>query len=126
MSKSTIAADEISSPETSTGNPAWFKDTLTSKFNVVEKSRDEAVGSDKFKGIKNEKYYKGSYYYFKYDEQLLKDTNSFSARTISSQSLAEAGHMAAHSAIWIFLPYQKLFPGIGSSFLALISLGCVC
>ena len=49
--------------------------------------------------IKNEKYYKGSYYYFKYDEQLLKDTNSFSARTISSQSLAEAGHMAAHSAI---------------------------
>ena len=49
--------------------------------------------------IKNEKIFKGCYYSFKDEEQLPKDTNSFCAETISGHSLAETGHMAAHSAL---------------------------
>ena len=49
--------------------------------------------------IKNEKFFKGCYYSFKDEEQLLKDTDSFCAGTISDHSLAQTGHMAAHSAL---------------------------
>ena len=58
-------------------------------------------GSPAFKwfSIKNEKFFKECFLYFKDDEQLLKDTDSFCAGTISGHSLAENGHMAAHSAL---------------------------
>jgi len=49
--------------------------------------------------IKNEKIFKGCFFSFKDEEQLLKDTNSFCAGTISGYSLAETGHLAAHSAL---------------------------
>ena len=42
--------------------------------------------------IKNEKFFKGCFFSFKDEEQLLKDTNSFCAGTIS-------GHPAVHSAL---------------------------
>jgi len=48
---------------------------------------------------KNEKFFKGCYYSFKDEEQLLKDTDSFCAGIISWHSLTEVGHMAAHSAL---------------------------
>ena len=49
--------------------------------------------------IKNEKFFKGCFFSFKDEEQLLKDTNSFCAGTISGHSLAKTGHIPAHSAL---------------------------
>ena len=48
---------------------------------------------------KNEKFFKGCYYSYKDEEQLLKDSDLFCAGTISGHSLAETGHMPAHSAL---------------------------
>ena len=49
--------------------------------------------------IKNETFFKECFFYFKDEEHLLKDTDSFSAGTKSGHSLAETGLPAAHSAL---------------------------
>ena len=49
--------------------------------------------------IKNEKFFKGCFFSFKDEEQLLKDNNSFCPGTISGHSLAETDYPAAHSAL---------------------------
>ena len=49
--------------------------------------------------IKNEKFFKESFFSFKDEDQPLKDTDSFSAVTKSGHSLAETGIPATHSAI---------------------------
>jgi len=48
--------------------------------------------------IKNEKIFKGCFFLFKDEEQLLKDTNSFCSGTETGHSLAETGLPLAHSA----------------------------
>ena len=55
--------------------------------------------ASKFFSIKNEKFFKECFLYFKDEEQLLKDTDSFCAGTKSGHSLAEIGLPAAHSAL---------------------------
>jgi len=49
--------------------------------------------------INNKKQFKVCYYSFKVEEQLLKDTDSFCAETISGHSLVETDHIAIHSAL---------------------------
>jgi len=49
--------------------------------------------------IKNEKFYKESFFSFKDEEQLLKDTNSFCSGTETGHSLTETGLPLSHSAI---------------------------
>ena len=53
----------------------------------------------KWFSIKNKKLFKECLFYFKDEEQLLKDTDSFCAGTKSGHSLAETGLPAAHSAL---------------------------
>ena len=55
--------------------------------------------ASKWFSIKNEKIFKEFFFYFKVEEQLLKDTDSFCAGTKSGHSLAETGLPAAHSAL---------------------------
>ena len=55
--------------------------------------------ASKWFSIKIEKYFKESFFSFKDEEQLFKDTDSFCAGTKSSHSLAETGLPAAHSAL---------------------------
>ena len=55
--------------------------------------------ASKWFSIKNEKFFKGCYYSFKDEEQLLKDTDSFCAGIISGHSLADTDKMSAHSAL---------------------------
>ena len=55
--------------------------------------------ASKWFSIKNEKFFKEFFFYFKFEEQLLKDTDSFCAGTKSGHSLAETGLPAAHSAL---------------------------
>ena len=55
--------------------------------------------ASKWFSIKNEKFFKECFFSFKDEEQLLKDTDSFSAGTKSGHSLAETGLPAAHSAL---------------------------
>ena len=55
--------------------------------------------ASKFFSIKNEKFFKECFLYFKDEEQLLKDTDSFCAGTKSGHSLAETDLPAAHSAL---------------------------
>ena len=50
----------------------------------------------KWFSIKNEKFFKEYFFYFKVEEQLLKDTDSFCARTKSGHSFAETGLPAAN------------------------------
>ena len=50
-------------------------------------------------GIKNENFFKGRYYSFKDQEQLLKDTDSCCAGTISGHSLTETGIPVSHFAL---------------------------
>ena len=55
--------------------------------------------ASKFFSIKNKNFFKECFFYFKVEEQLLKDTDSFCAGTKSGHSLAETGLQAAHSAL---------------------------
>ena len=55
--------------------------------------------TSKWSSIKNEKFFKECFFYFKDEEQLLKDTDSFCAGTKSGYSLAETGLPAANSAL---------------------------
>lgn len=55
--------------------------------------------ASKWFSIKNEKFFKECFFYFKDEEHLLKDTDSFCAGTKSGHSLAETGLQAAHSAL---------------------------
>ena len=49
--------------------------------------------------IKHEIFFKECFFYFKDEEHLLKDTDSFYAGTKSGHSLAETGLPAAHSVL---------------------------
>ena len=53
----------------------------------------------KWFSIKNEKIFKECFFYFKDEEHLLKDTDSFCAGTKLGNSLAETVLPAAHSAL---------------------------
>ena len=55
--------------------------------------------ASKWFSIKNKKLFKECLFYFKVEEQLLKDTDSFCAGTKLGHSLAETGLPAAHSAL---------------------------
>jgi len=55
--------------------------------------------ASKWFSIKNEKFFKECFFFFKDEEQLLKDTDSFCAGTKSCHSLAETGLPVAHSAL---------------------------
>ena len=55
--------------------------------------------ASKWFSIKNENFFKECFFSFKVEEQLLKDTDSFCARTKSCHSLAETGLPAAHSVL---------------------------
>ena len=53
----------------------------------------------KWFSIKNEKFFKECFLYFKDEDQLLKDSDSFCAGTKSVHSLAETSLPAAHSVL---------------------------
>ena len=55
--------------------------------------------TSKWFSIKNKNKIKECFFYFKVEEQLLKDTDSFCAGTKLGHSLAETGLPAAHSAL---------------------------
>ena len=55
--------------------------------------------ASKWFSIKNKNKIKECFFYFKVEEQLLKDTYSFCVVTKSGHSLAETGIPATHSAI---------------------------
>ena len=55
--------------------------------------------ASKWFSINNEKIFKEFFFYFKVEEQLLKDTDSFCSGTKSGHSLAETGLPATHSAL---------------------------
>ena len=55
--------------------------------------------ASKFFSIKNENFFKECFLYFKVEEQLLKDTDSFCVGTKSVHSLAETSLPAAHSVL---------------------------
>ena len=55
--------------------------------------------ASKWFSIKNEKFFKEFFFYFKFEEQLLKDTDSFCPGTKSGHSLAETGLPTTHSAL---------------------------
>ncbi len=55
--------------------------------------------ASKWFSIKNKKLFKECLFYFKVEEQLIKDTDSFCTGTKSGHSLAETGIPAAHSSL---------------------------
>ena len=55
--------------------------------------------ASKFFSIKNENFFKECFLYFKDENQLLKDSDSFCAGTKSVHSLAETSLPAAHSVL---------------------------